>query len=66
MPRMMMSKRTTLSDEALPPPPAMATFGSPAAESSSSVINDYSVETDVIQMDQAYRMVSKVINSKKS
>jgi hypothetical protein len=37
----------------------------PASMSTSSRGDEYSVETDEINTEQAYRMVSKVLNSKK-
>ena len=55
----MSSDMATLSASAAAPAPA------PASMFTSSRGDEYSVETDEINTEQAYRMVSKVLNSKK-
>ncbi len=76
MPMMMKMKRSVVSKEnstglldfgaesMAPPPPAPP--GAMAFERAAPSKNDYTVETDEVNTMQAYRMVQKVLNSKKS
>ena len=48
-----------------PPPGATFAHAKESASEASAAKNEYSVETDDVDIDQAYRMVSKALNRNK-